>query len=385
MNEQTKIIFYPEKEYENRKWQGVPTIEKTGKRLWASWFTGGKYEPCIENYAVVAYSDDDGENWVDPYAVIKGDAEKGYRVFDPQLWLDNKGKLWLFWCQDIYAKGAKTSDYDTPGSELERAYFGELQQWVMCCENPEDDVPVWSEPQFMWSGFTKNNIEILKNGRWLVSAYDTISEFTFRTKFIISDDEGISFFEKDGPIKSANGFCEPMTIQLNDGTLWCLIRSLTGYLEESYSYDNGETWTEKKKTDIPNPSTRFFIGRLKNGMLLLVNTPCAQLGNRRSLVASLSEDEGKTWSYHLKIDDRRSTTYPDIALDDEGYIYIIYDCQRDNRQEQDKENPLKSNAEKEICFAKITAEDIMAGELVSERSCLQKIISKVFYDNRELG
>jgi len=371
MNEQTKIIFDPGKEYcsESRRWQGVPSIEKTGNRLWAAWFSGGNYEPSTENYAIIAYSDDDGANWLEPYMVIAGDRKEGYRVFDPQLWVDNSGKLWLFWCQDTYAKDAKSSDYNTQGEEIERAYFCKLQQWAMCCEKPEKEIPVWSKSQFMWSGLTKNNVEILKNGRWLVSAYDIVDTFTFSTKFMVSDDEGYHFIEKKGQVESTNMFCEPMTVQLNDGTLWCLIRTMTGYLDESFSYDNGETWTAAKRTDIPNPSTRFFIGRLKNGMLLLVNTPSTQFGDRKSLVASLSMDEGKTWKYHFKIDDRRSTTYPDVALDDEGYIYIIYDCQRDNRQIQD--------AAKEICYAKITADDIIAGELVSEGSCLQRIISKV--------
>jgi len=37
---------------------------------------------------------------------------------------------------------------------------------------------------------------------------------------------------------------------------------------ESSSYDGGKTWTETQKTALPNPCTRFFIGRLSNGMLL---------------------------------------------------------------------------------------------------------------------
>lgn len=392
MKKMANIILNPGKEYseETRKWQGVPSIEKTGKRLWAAWFTGGKYEPDIENYAVVAYSDDDGKSWVDPYIIIDGIKECGVRIFDPQLWQDNNGKLWFFWCQDTYVKDAKKSDYDTPGEELTRAYFGKLEQWVMCCDNPEDKEPVWSAPRFMYSGFTKNNVEILNSGRWLISAYDKMpgtnpDDFLFHTKFIYSDDEGESFYESKGLVENADGFCEPMTVQLKDGTLWCLIRTLDGYLDEAFSYDNGESWTEIKQTSIPNPSTRFFVGRLKSGELLLVNTPISEIGNRTGLVASISEDEGKSWKYNFCIDNRRSTTYPDVALDDDGYIYLIYDCQRDNRQEQDEINSLKSNAEKEICFAKITAEDIKAGRLVSEMSSLRNIISKVIYDNRELG
>ena len=94
-----------------RKWQGVPTIEKTGHRLWAAWFSGGKYEPCIHNYAILAYSDDEGQSWVDPYALIEGDPSQHMRVFDPQLWRAPDGRLWLFWCRDYYLPDAKPSNY----------------------------------------------------------------------------------------------------------------------------------------------------------------------------------------------------------------------------------------------------------------------------------
>lgn len=105
----------------------------------------------------------------------------------------------------------------------------------------------------------------------------------------------------------------------------------------------------------------------------------------RVLVASLSTDDGETWSHHLLLDDRRSTTYPDVAWDDAGNIYIIYDCQRDNRQEPLPEDPTKSSAAKEICLAKVTVEDIQNGKLVTPGSYLGKVISKVNYDSRALG
>ncbi|MBQ2613709.1 MAG: exo-alpha-sialidase [Clostridia bacterium] len=384
MNIPAKILLHPGKEYalENRKWQGVPSIEKTGNRLWSAWFTGGKYEPSIENHAVVAYSDDDGKTWIDPYMVIDCNLEAGFRVFDPQLWLDNKGKLWLLWCQDTYAKGIKPSDYDTTGPELERDYFCDLRQWAMCCENPEAEEPVWSEPRYLWKGLTKNNIEVLSDGRWLVAIYDVTENFEFFSQTLISEDEGKTFILKDGPVGQS---CEPMTVERKDGSFWFLTRTWNGYLAEAFSYDGGETWTDCQKTEIPNPSTRFFLGRLKDDSLILVNTPIAELGNRKTMVVSLSDDEGKTWKYDFMIDERRGVSYPDFAKDKDGNIYIVYDCQRDNRQEQDEENPLKSNAEKEIVVAKITVQDIKAGKLVTEGSYLKNIISKVNYDNRELG
>ena len=234
----------------------------------------------------------------------------------------------------------------------------------------------------MWKGVNKNNIEVLDDGRWLVSIYDVTEDFQFFSDIVISDDEGKTFTRKKGPVGQS---CEPMTIQRKDGSLWYLTRTWKGYLSEAFSNDNGETWTDCVLTEIPNPSTRFYLGRLKDDTLILINTPSARLGDRTTMVVSLSEDEGKTWKYDFMIDERGGVSYPDYAEDEEGNIYITYDCQRDNRQAKDPGNPLKSKAAKEICLAKITVDDIKEGKLVTDGSYLKKVISKSYYTSRELG
>ena len=48
---------------ENRAWQGCPTVAVTRKgRLFAGWYTGGAFEPCIHNYNVLVVSDDGGQS-----------------------------------------------------------------------------------------------------------------------------------------------------------------------------------------------------------------------------------------------------------------------------------------------------------------------------------
>ena len=49
----------------HRVWQGCPTIARTrGGRLFAGWYTGGLFEPCIRNFNVLVKSDDGGESWL---------------------------------------------------------------------------------------------------------------------------------------------------------------------------------------------------------------------------------------------------------------------------------------------------------------------------------
>ena len=47
-----------------RHFQGAPSIAITkGGRIFMGWHTGGIYEPHIDNYNVLIFSDDDGETW----------------------------------------------------------------------------------------------------------------------------------------------------------------------------------------------------------------------------------------------------------------------------------------------------------------------------------
>ena len=55
----------------HRAWQGCPTMAITrGGRLFAGWFTGGLFEPCIHNYNVLVMSDDGGESSSAAYSSV---------------------------------------------------------------------------------------------------------------------------------------------------------------------------------------------------------------------------------------------------------------------------------------------------------------------------
>ena len=76
----------------------------------------------------------------------------------------------------------------------------------------------------------------------------------------------------------------------------------------------------------------------------------------------ISEDEGKTWKGFLMLDDRTPVTYPDLSEDNEGNIYITYDYHRFE--------------DREILMAKVTEKDILAGEIVTEGSYLNRLVNR---------
>ena len=73
------------------------------------------------------------------------------------------------------------------------------------------------------------------------------------------------------------------------------------------SYDGGETWTDGVNTDIPNPSSRVCLLRLKSGRVLLVNNMDSK--ERVAMTALLSDDDGKTFTHSMLLDNCRNVSY----------------------------------------------------------------------------
>ncbi|MDF2724187.1 MAG: BNR/Asp-box repeat protein, partial [Paenibacillus sp.] len=332
--------------YATRLWQGIPGIERAGNgRLWATFYSGGDDEGD-DNYVVLLTSVDDGRTWSDLRYVI--DPPDRVRAYDPCLWHDPSGRLWLFWSQSY-------SMYD-----------GRCGVFAVTCDNSDEENLVWSETRRIADGIMMNKPTVLANGDWLLptavwacmkSPYNDLPEERFSNVYR-STDKGLSF-QKLGSADIPNRqFDEHMIVERKDGSLWMLVRAYYG-IGESESFDGGRTWTPGKQSPLGGPSSRFFIRRLQSGRLLLVNH--YQFRGRSHLTAMLSEDEGKSWFGHLLLDERDAVSYPDGVQADDGTIYIIYDRHR--------------KTEKEILLAVFTEDDMLNGRCVSERSMLKQIVN----------
>lgn len=330
---------------ENRLWQGVCSIECTkGGRLFAGWYSGGAMEPSMKNYMVFAFSDDGGLTWEEIFGMI-GNPDKRQQVLDPQFWTDPSGKFWVFWVQRDW--------------NCQRNHPAHLNTWAMTCDNPDDDEPEFTDPFYVCDGFMRNRPTVLSDGRWLLHAYNWLSD---KYAYVESKDEGKTFEVKYAGKKVETDFDESMILERRDGSLLLLARAdlKFGYLAKSESFDGGKTWTDGELTDIQNPRTRFFIQRLPSGRVLFINND--HKDTRKRMVASLSEDDGKTWKYNLMLDERFDVSYPDMSIGPDGSLYIIHDRARE--------------VSKEVLVSRIREEDIISGQVLSPSSFQNNIISK---------
>jgi len=337
---------------EYRLWQGIPSIEVTKKgRIFLTFYSGGTKE-SIGNYSMVIKSDD-GVNFSEPIAVAYVDE---HRCYDPCLWIDPLGRLWFTW-----------------GYAPENMVYGTI------CDDPDADELQWGEVFAIGKEVMMNKPTVLSTGEWLFPVavwHDSVRMYDFdcidkRGSFVYkTTDNGKTFKNIGGADVPDRSFDEHMVLELNDGRLMMLVRTEYG-IGVSYSYDRGHNWTEGKPSGLAHPSSRFHIRRLASGKVLLIKHH--NFTGRNNLAAFLSDDDCKTWKWMIMLDERNEVSYPDVTERD-GYIYVTYDRERGCFMKSLEQTHAKA---REILYAKITEEDIIAGKLVNPGSKLKVVASKL--------
>ena len=344
--------FSPEKNL----WVGIPGIEVTKKgRHFLTFYSGGIKEE-IGNHVVLLKSED-GKNYDQTVAICY---EEGYRCFDPCLWIDPLGRLWLTW-----------------------ARCPEDGAWAAICDDPDADEIVFGKEFFIGHNVLMNKPTVLSSGEWLfpvaVWNYDVRtlgpewdSPITPKGSFAYASYDCGKTFQRLGYADvEKRSFDEHMFLEMKNGAVRCFVRTTYG-IGAADSLDGGQHFGKDFMTNYGGPSSRFHIRRLPSGRVLLINH--YQNKGRNNLTALLSEDDGKTFPYHLLLDERSRVSYPDATVTEDGAIHITYDRDRGCFKKSLKE---ALASEREILTCRITEEDILKGELVNENSFLKHVAFKM--------
>lgn len=342
---------------DRRIWQGIPGIVCTKKgNVFVSLYSGMDGE-TFGNYALVLKGNEKGEFNDIPVAVA--DKGKKARCFDPVVWIDPINRLWFVWSVQ-------------PENEV----------WGAICDDPDADEVVFGEEFCIGYGVMMNKPTVLTTGEWLFpiaqwlpnmhACYRSAETMGTPLSYVYkTSDNGKTFIKLGGADVRDRSFDEHMVLELKNGVLQMFVRTRYG-IGTSYSYDRGITWSKGEKTPLGGPCSRFFIGRLRSGRVLLINH--VNFTGRNNLTALLSEDDGKTFPYSILLDGRSSIAYPDAMETEDGSIHIVYDHGRGGGKKSLDE---VYKCAREILMAKITEEDIINGSLVSEGSYLAKTVNKL--------
>ena len=364
-------VMRPVPEYlkdEHRVFQSAPSMTiSRGGRLWCVWHTGLASEGP-DNCIVVVTSGDGGKTWTKPLFSI--DAEGPLRVLDPGLWTDPDGKVWLFY------------------SQLYEFWDGRAGVWAMHPLDPECADTEWTPARRLCDGYLKNKPLVVQDGTWLLPVEfmhaapfcytmgvnkphpmkgpeaHPMPERTTGANVYASADKGatVSYLGQAFIPKDDRDCPEHMLTERADGSLRMLVRTKYG-IGEAFSLDGGKTWSQVEPTKIRNPNSRFYVGRLASGALLLVkNGPVKEQIGREKIMAFVSDDDGATWTGGLVLDERKSVSYPDAVQGADGFIHVVHDRERRNARE--------------ILHHVFTEADVRAGKLVTPGSRLKDIVNK---------
>lgn len=226
----------------------------------------------------------------------------------------------------------------------------------------QGDANAVSDPVRTWRGYNGSQMEYqrLRSGRILVPHGSMIPHAkaippTGRHETVIeySDDGGATWRLSESRLTSPcyegfngsnEGACEPCFEELGDGRLWMLMRTQAGCLYESFSTDDGTTWSPAAPSRFRTSTGPANLLRLRDGRLVLTWNHCelpprhegeGVYGGRDALHIAISDDEGRTWRgfREIYLDHRRNdnpaangdrgTAYPLAGFTEEGTIVVL--------------------------------------------------------------
>jgi len=286
------------------------TIAETPAGLVAAYFGGTKERnPDVEIYISRMV---DGK-WLAPVSVANGIlADKRLPTWNPVLYQVPGGALILF-----YKIGPKPSE------------------WWGLMRTSTDNGITWSDAKKLPDGYigpVKNKPVLLSNGN--LFAPSSKEGDGWKIHFEVTSDNGKNW-RTIGPVeKGGLDAIQPSILDHGNGKLQLLARSKNRALVESWSSDNGETWSALAKTSLPNNNSGTDAVTMKDGRHVLVYNhvlPPGELakGPRTPLNVSVSKD-GKSWSAALILEDSPISqySYPAVIQTKDGMLHFIYTWRR---------------------------------------------------------
>lgn len=288
------------------------TIAETDQGLIAAWF-GGTHERHPD--VGIWVSRKEGDQWTEPVEVANGVQPDDSRMpsWNPVLYQVPEGDLLLF-----YKIGPKPSE------------------WKGYMRRSADGGISWTEQEALPDGFigpVKNKPVLLSNGN-LLCASSTEGD-GWKVHFEVTPDFGKTW-KKIGPVtKNGHDAIQPAVLQYGDGKLQALSRSKSRAIVETWSEDNGKSWSPLKETSLPNNNSGLDAVTLQDGRQMLVYNhvlpPDGEVkGPRTPLHISVSDD-GKNWYAALILEDSPISqySYPSIIRTKDGMVHVVYTWRRE--------------------------------------------------------
>jgi alpha-L-fucosidase len=290
-------------------------VELTPGMFMASWFAGA-YEGA--NDVAIWTSIYKDNNWSFPVKAASGTGEDGKPMpcWNPVLFKNNEGILYLF-----YKVGPNPREWR--GMFIRSADDGKT--WSSPEELPENILgPIRNKPIQLSNGniLCPSSVESIDAGKWTVHLEITDAKLKKWEKIEINADDSV-------------GVIQPTILQHAGGKLQMLCRSRQNVIYETWSTDEGKSWSRLSPTKTPNPNSGIDAVTLKDGGFILIYNPLLQgkdwFYGRNVLNAAFSND-GENWKDICQLENEKEGefSYPAVIQASDGTVHITYTDRRKN-------------------------------------------------------
>ncbi len=286
------------------------TIVETGDGLLAAWF-GGTHEKNPDVCIYASKKTKDGK-WSTPVLVADGiqDGATRYACWNPVLFRRDNGDIILYYKVGVdprtwwgeYKISKDNGQTWSPKNEIPRGCLG----------------PIKNKPVRLSSGKILYPTSIEIPGKWAVYMETSNQDLTGWEKIQIKELK----YQKD-----TLDAIQPSVLFYGDGRLQILCRTRNKCIVESWSDDNGKTWSPLSPTTLPNNNAGTDAVTLSSGMQLLIYNPVTKGRNKLALACSF---DGKNWRKVIDLEDKDSGefSYPAIIQDKSGIVHATYTYNR---------------------------------------------------------
>ncbi|MBO5926933.1 MAG: exo-alpha-sialidase [Clostridia bacterium] len=331
-----EVLFMSANKYNRRKGEGDFIRLKDGRIMYA--FTEMLGENSFDDFDFsqisAIYSSDEGETWGDKKVLFETDKDCLNSISVSLIRFDNEN-IGLFYCMPY------------------KDEQGDIKSKILCYRS-SDEGKTWGKRLIISNKFyeypANQRVIKLKNGRIIlpVNRHKNLPNgqisFDSESRFYFSDDDGYTFYDSGNSYTCSyarSGLQETGVIEMENGKLFAFSRTSCGSQFESFSEDNGDSWTE------PRPSSIFFspgapmtVTHLKGNKTIAVWNPIPNYPGRKDsehewsrrtpMIGIICDGEGENLFNGNNIpmvfedDDWNSYCYPSIFAGDDYFLIAYY-------------------------------------------------------------
>ncbi|WP_309714813.1 exo-alpha-sialidase [Armatimonas sp.] len=316
-------------------------VEFPRGQLLVCWYMGSGERKADDVRIMGATKPLKGGVWSKPFVLAD---TPGFPDTNCVLTVNGDGRLWLFYGTQLdnnwestllkYKVGRKLGQWDDmgvvplkPGDEEfpaeVRAKFPQVLAAYPELEKHRAELLAMADNKLKrrmgWMGRCKPLIE---GKRMLLPLYSDGYNFSL---IAITDDGGATWTCSKPLI--GPGAVQPSLVRRKDGVIVAFCRNngpAPQRMLVSESSDNGLSWTVATHHQLLNPGSSVDVLKLRDGRWLICYNDTES--GRHQLALSYSEDEGKSWTKTMHLDeaDIASKSYPSLMQASDGSVHVTY-------------------------------------------------------------